>query len=197
MKNNNIYIFLSVIFILIIIFFNTGIYGIYLMCVFLCLTIILTISSITFQIIKRGESNNGEMGVNISIIKLISKFILLFLISGTFLYLFVFLTISKDITTSSNTIIFSNTELFIRSFICSFDLFLLNVDSNILDRIDNHPELKTMIFIQAILSSMTTAAMFLSLIISRLKALWQLNINTHISSEKSHLYLFFWINHPT
>lgn len=169
--------------------FSTGKYGLWLIYILLGLVALYTIASIILQSVSIRRN-----GLNyISFLKLIAKCALLFLANGTFLYILTFLRISKSDFWAE----FSNAELFFRSLICSFDLFLLDIDSNIIDRIDDAPALKAWIFIQAIISAVCTAVVFLSLIITRLKALWELNVKTKITPEKSHLYLFFGLNKPS
>lgn len=196
MKSRNIYLIVGLIILAFIAVFSSGKYGLWLIFILLGLTFAITLGIIIKDLIqlKRQPRANSR---SITIVKLVSKFILLFLCSGTFLYILTFLTIQADTSYTDNPAFFSNTELFFRSLICSFDLFLLDIDSNIIDRIDTHTVLKTWIFIQAILSALCTAIIFLSLIIARISALWKLNIKTKISNDKSHLYLFFGLNNIT
>lgn len=177
--------------------FSTGQYGIVLIFIMLGLVAVGALVSIVEQLWSFGRSRSWGKLKNVPLFKLIAKFSLLFLTTGTFIYILTFLAIEKENLFQESEVFFSNTELFIRSLICSFDLFLLDIDSNIIDRIDHRPELKTWIFIQAILSALTTAVMFLSLVITRLRALWILNHNTSVTNEKSHLYLFFGLSPST
>lgn len=195
--NKGIWTGLLIIILLIITIFSTGKYGIVIIFVMLGLSFLTTLYSIISSLVSITRTRLTQQSNSISYFKLIAKFILLFLISGTFLYVLSFITIARDSTYFEVPVFFSNAELFIRSLICSFDLFLLNIDSNIIDRLDTHPDLKTWIFIQAILSSLCTAVMLLSLIINRLKAQWQLRAASSLSEQKSHLYLFFGLNTPT
>lgn len=123
-----------------------------------------------------------------------------FLIIGTLLYLYVFYTIGHDPRLSKelqHIVQFSNTEYLLRSLICSLDLFMLDVDSNILDRLDGHATLKGWLSIQAVLSFACTVAMLIGLVYSRLHAYYRLNYATKISDTKNHLYLFFGNNEPS
>lgn len=123
-----------------------------------------------------------------------------FLIIGTLLYLYVFYTIGHDKTLSKelqHIVQFSNTEYLLRSLICSLDLFMLDVDSNILDRLDGHAALKGWLSIQAVLSFACTVAMLVGLVYSRLHAFYSLNYATKINDTKNHLYLFFGNNEPS
>lgn len=112
-----------------------------------------------------------------------------FFISGTVIYIFTFPVIGKD-----HGVEFNNAELIIRSMIASLDMFMLDVDSNILDRLDSHSILKGLIISQAALSFICTATLLISLVFSRAKAYYDLHRKTKITDEKSHLYVFFGIN---
>ena len=118
----------------------------------------------------------------------------LFLVIGTLLYLYVFHTIESD---SKYDVEFSNAELLFRSLICSLDLFMLDVDTNILDRLDSHGMLKGWLSVQAVLSFACTVGMLVGLVYSRLNAYYKLNYLARITHEKNHLYLFFGNNEPT
>lgn len=119
---------------------------------------------------------------------------------GTLLYLRVFYLISHDTMVTDDVghpIYFSNAEYLFRSMICSLDLFTLDVDSNILDRLDHHAILKGWITLHAALSFTCTVAMLVGLVYSRLHAYYRLNYATKINDEKNHLYLFFGNNEPS
>lgn len=119
---------------------------------------------------------------------------------GTLLYLRVFYLIGHDKAVSievGHPIYFSNAEYLFRSMICSLDLFTLDVDSNILDRLDHHAGLKGWITFHAALSFSCTVAMLVGLVYSRLHAYYRLNYATKINDDKNHLYLFFGNNEPS
>lgn len=119
---------------------------------------------------------------------------------GTLLYLRVFYLISHDAMVTDDVghpIYFSNAEYLFRSMICSLDLFTLDVDSNILDRLDHHAILKGWITLHAALSFTCTVAMLVGLVYSRLHAYYRLNYATKINDDKNHLYLFFGNNEPS
>ena len=123
-----------------------------------------------------------------------------FLILGTLLYLYVFYTIGHDSVLSKelgHRVQFSNIEYLLRSLICSLDLFMLDVDSNILDRLDGHATLKGWLAVQAVLSFACTVAMLVGLVYSRLHAYYRLNYASKISNTKNHLYIFFGNNEPS
>lgn len=135
-------------------------------------------------------------------LKLTATFMGLFLVLGTVLYFYVFWKISQsDITTYKyfegdipHHVKFNNSEYLLRSLICSLDLFMLDVDSNILDRLDDEPIIKVLISFQAVLSFSCTVAMVVGLIYSRLSAYWKLKYKTKINNTHNHLYLFFGVN---
>lgn len=120
-----------------------------------------------------------------------------FLVLGTLLYLHVFQTIVLDGKLEGKAVEFSNAEYLLRSLICSLDLFMLDVDSNILDRLDGHAALKGWLAIQAALSFACTVAILVGLVYSRLHSHYRLNYATRITDRKNHLYLFFNNNEPS
>lgn len=127
-------------------------------------------------------------------LKLLATFMGLFLIAGTLLYLYVFHTIKEEAGGKAE---FANAELLFRSLICSLDLFMLDVDTNILDKLDSHGALKGCLWVQAVLSFACTVGMLVGLIYSRVSAYYKLNYQAKINGEKNHLYLFFGNNEPT
>lgn len=119
---------------------------------------------------------------------------------GTLLYLRVFYLIGHDAAVTEDvghSVYFSNAEYLFRSMICSLDLFTLDVDSNLLDRLDHHAGLKGWITFHAALSFSCTVAMLVGLVYSRLHAYYRLNYATKINDDKNHLYLFFGNNEPS
>lgn len=119
---------------------------------------------------------------------------------GTLLYLRVFYLIGHDAIVTEDvghSIYFSNAEYLFRSMICSLDLFTLDVDSNLLDRLDHHAGLKGWITFHAALSFSCTVAMLVGLVYSRLHAYYRLNYATKINDDKNHMYLFFGNNEPS
>lgn len=122
------------------------------------------------------------------------------LIMGTALYICVFWEIGHNAIAEANIthpIEFNNVEYLLRSLICSLDLFMLDVDSNILDRLDHNAGLKAAISVQAVISFSCTVAMLVSLVYSRLHAYYKLAFRTKITNRKNHLYLFFGVNKPS
>lgn len=133
-------------------------------------------------------------------LKLLATLMGFFLIFGTLLYFYVFYTIGHDADLRrelQHSVQFSNAEYLFRSLICSLDLFMLDVDSNILDRLDRHAVLKGWLAVQAVLSFACTIAMLVGLVYSRLRAYYRLNYATRINDNKNHLYLFFGNNAPS
>lgn len=128
-----------------------------------------------------------------------------FLVLGTALYFYVFHNISQsdsvmykiEGTDILEHVKFNNTEYLLRSLICSLDLFMLDVDSNILDRLDDKPMIKVWISIQAVLSFSCTVILIVGLIYSRLSAYFKLAYRTKINDSHNHLYLFFGHNAPS
>ncbi|MCM1519311.1 MAG: hypothetical protein NC098_00830 [Lachnoclostridium sp.] len=122
------------------------------------------------------------------------------LVLGTILYLYVFYTVANDEAVYEDVgheVQFSNAEYLLRSLICSLDLFMLDVDSNLLDRLDHHPGLKGWLSVQAVVSFACTVAMLVWLVYSRVHAYYRLNYRTRITDAHNHLYLFFGNNEPS
>lgn len=92
--------------------------------------------------------------------------------------------------------LYTCTEMTFRSMICSLDLFMLDVDTNIIDSISEHYLLKSLISTIAIFSFLCTVLLLLSLISERLKAYIELR-NLKMTQETNHLYLFFGVNEPS
>lgn len=133
-------------------------------------------------------------------LKFIATLMGLLFIVGTLLYLRVFYLIGHNELINKNVghdVAFSNAEYLFRSMICSLDLFTLDVDSNLLDRLDSHATLKGWITFHAALSFACTIAMLVGLVYSRLNAYYRLHYLTRISDNKNHLYLFFGNNGPS
>ncbi|MDE6380078.1 MAG: hypothetical protein K2L11_06365 [Muribaculaceae bacterium] len=137
---------------------------------------------------RRYRSNKGSSRKE-RLLKVLACVMGVFFISGTVIYIFTFPWIGKD-----HGVQFNNAELIIRSMICSLDMFMLDVDSNILDRLDDHSFLKGMIVCQAALSFVCTVTLLISLVYSRAKAFYDLHRRTRITDAKNHLYVFFGAN---
>lgn len=120
----------------------------------------------------------------------------LFLIIGTLMFMYVFRQIGSA-PVNGHVVRFSNTEHILRSVICSLELFMLNVDGNIYDHLNQYPALKGWISVQTVLSFSCTVAVLLGLVYSRLSAYLRLSYGTHIGHSHSHLYLFCGSNHPS
>ncbi|MDE6265437.1 MAG: hypothetical protein K2M11_09895 [Paramuribaculum sp.] len=114
-----------------------------------------------------------------------------FLIMGTMLYMYVFYSIGNEYSVE-----FTNAEYLFRSLISAINLFLFDVDSNILDRLDGHGVLKGWILVLAVLSSSCTVGMLVGLVYYRIRAYLRLH-SIKINDSKNHLYLFFGNNTPT
>lgn len=90
--------------------------------------------------------------------------------------------------------LFVNSELLLRSAVASLDLFMLDIDSNILDQISGHAHLKGAISFVSLLSFSCTAGMLISLVSARLLAYSKLWLGSKVSTAHSHLYLFWGMN---
>lgn len=86
---------------------------------------------------------------------------------------------------------FVNSELLFRSAIASLDLFMLDIDSNILDQISGHAHLKGAITFICVLSFACTIALLISLVSARICAYYKLKYFSKVNKTHSHIYLFF------
>jgi len=91
---------------------------------------------------------------------------------------------------------FVNSELLLRSAIAALDLFMLDIDSNILDQIKGAAELKGAISFVSILAFSCTIILLLSLVSERLLAFIRLKF-TRVRKECPHVYVFFGLNEET
>lgn len=126
-------------------------------------------------------------------ILLLASLMILFLATGTALYLWAFYTEGDDDHASK----FVNAEYLFRSLFCSFQLFTANIDSNVLDGIKGHEYIKGMISVQAVLSFSCTLAVLISFAYARVRAFVKLHRQTKVDNEHNHLYVFFGINEPS
>lgn len=167
--------------------FNAGVLGYRLfIAIFTGLEVYLICSTAWFYYRHRASHNTSGREY---VIKMIARCMGICFISGTILSTLAFPAIEEYYATSYN-----NTELIVRSLICSLDMFMLDVDSNILDRLDHHPLLKAALVVQAGLSFLCTASLLVSLVYSRVQAYYKLHRKTKVSGEKNHIYLFFGLN---
>lgn len=180
---------IAAIIILILLIFNGGRVGCWLFVLFLLLCAV-RVAVAGYRSYCRYRQNNS-MTRQEYIVKLTARLMGLCFISGTLIYMVTFSTIRDYFV---DPVLFNNTELIIRSMICSLDMFMLDVDSNILDRVDLFPLLKGVIAVQAAFSFMCTVTLILSLILSRARAYWLLHYKTHITIDCNHLYLFYGVN---
>ena len=129
------------------------------------LIIILAICGALWQVWKqcriwwRGKSS--RVAGRERLFRVLASLMGFFLATGSALYLTAFCYVNAN---------FVNAEYLLRSIICSLDLFMLDIESNVLDQIRGHYYLKGLISIQAVLSFSCTVALLLSLIYARVKA---------------------------
>ena len=81
-------------------------------------------------------------------------------------------------------------EVFFRSALASLQLFVMNIDSNIIDSIWSHDVLKGMICCAGIAATICTVILIMLLVVSRLMAYLHIN-NLAINNQRNHLYVFF------
>lgn len=158
--------------------------------IFAYLAIRLLVSIIRFF---RRHKRHGFSSQREFIVKLTARFMALSYITGTILLAYTFNTI-RGTSASGEIAQFNNTEMIIRSLICSLDFFTPGLDSNIFDRLDSHPVLKGVLVTQAAFSLLCMAGLLVSLIFSRANAYYKLHRRTKITQDRNHLYIFFGIN---
>ena len=84
-------------------------------------------------------------------------------------------------------------EVLLRSAVASLDLFLMDIDSNILDAIQNHDILKGMIACISFAAVICTAILIMSLILSRMMAYMHIK-HIKVDDTHNHVYIFFGLN---
>lgn len=141
------------------------------------------------------QSRHNKIARRERLLRMLASIMGLFLVTGSILFLYAFQCESTDSNSDSGKeFLFVNAEYLMRSIVCSLDLFMLDIDSNVLDQICNHQYLKGLISIQAVLSFSCTVAMLISLVYARVKAYYKLHKQTAINNEQCHLYVFFDMN---
>lgn len=138
------------------------------------------------------KGNRNKIALRERSLLFLASLMFLFLTTGTALFMMAFAYECKDGYGE-----FVNSEYLLRSLACSFQLFTGNIDSNVVDGISNHPYLKGLISLQAILSFCCTIAVLLSLAYARVSAYYRLHKDTKIDAEHNHLYVFFGMNDPS
>ena len=91
---------------------------------------------------------------------------------------------------------FVHAELLLRSAIASLDMFMLDVDSNVLDALNDEPMIKGAISFVSVLSFACTIGLLLSLVSSRVWTYIKLSW-VNVKKDCPHIYLFFGINEQT
>lgn len=81
-------------------------------------------------------------------------------------------------------------EVFFRSSLASLQLFVMTIDSNIIDSIWSHDVLKGMICCAGVAATICTVILIMLLVVSRLMAYLHIN-NLAINNQRNHLYIFF------
>ena len=123
-------------------------------------------------------------------LKLLGSFMFLLWSIGLNLYLQAFLYFPSEH-------VFVNSELLLRSAVSSLNLFMLDIDSNILDILSGNALLKGAISFVCLLSFICTVALLVSLVSARLWAYFKLNWDANVNKSHSHLYLFFGLEKKT
>lgn len=154
---------------------------------FMGVCLVISVINAIKKLRRSRHASQREFGI-----KMTARFMGLFFITGSILYAVAFTLIGTDPAYKSFDP--NNVELIIRSMICSLDMFMLDIDSNILDRLDKSGIMKGLLVCQAALSFMCTVAMLVSLVFSRARAYYLLHKKTKVTADKNHLYIFFGVN---
>lgn len=181
-KSQLLVIFLALLIIALV--FTAGQAGYWLFVVLMGCCICGSIYSIV-RLIVRYVSKKEKTSKDFTV-SLIARVMGLFFFSGTLLTFLAFPLIASD-----EGVRFSNVEMVFRSMLYSIDLFILDVESSIIDRLDHHATMKVLLVVQAFASFICTISMILNMVYSRLRAYIQLNFKKHINPSHNHLYIFF------
>lgn len=162
------------------------------------LIIIIAICCALWQVWKQcriwWQGRQSKVAGRERLLRVLASLMGLFLATGSALFLQAF---SYETDNVSPGFSFVNAEFLLRSIVCSLDLFMLDIDSNVLDQVSGHHYLKGLISIQAVLSFSCTVAVLLSLVYARVKAYRKLHWQTKIDNNHNHLYVFFGMNEPS
>ena len=116
-----------------------------------------------------------------------------FMATGTAIFLHTFYLINIDMNGYPYWV---NAYYLLHAAICSIDLFMLDVEVDILNAISVHEMLRGVIAIQAVLSFSCTLALLGNLVYVRLRAYMKLHQQTKVDAHHNHMYLFFGMNEP-
>lgn len=150
------------------------------------LALIILGSIISSFICNTGEDRDDPESFNV---RMIIKFMGLFFLTGSLLS-FIGLYLISD----REGFFFTNIEMVLRSMLYSIDLFILDLESSIIDRLDHFPVIKALIVIQAFISFICTLFLVLNIIYYRLKSFYNLYHANPVKKDKNHIYLFWGIN---
>lgn len=138
------------------------------------------------------KGRNNVVAKRERLLRVLASMMALFLATGTALFLWAFHL--EHTENKADPFLFVNAEYLFRSIVCSLNLFMLNLDSNVFDGVRGHEYLKGLISVQAVLSFSCTVAMLISLAYARVIAYYKLHKKTVIDNEHNHLYVFFGMN---
>lgn len=151
------------------------------------------VSLIFFVKYYRAGKNNKSRGLTALIC-----LIFFFLLAGAIAYAIVFHTFATDsVRPCDSKPEFNFGEILLRPIIASAELFVFNVDTNILDRLDAHPGLKAWLVIDAYACFACTIYILADLVLARLWASFKLWRASKSNSKCNHLYIFFGDNEPS
>lgn len=133
-------------------------------------------------------------------LKVLASLMGVFVFSGALLFCWTFANLADQAIETEHIPLYSFPEFLFRSLLGSLGLFLMDLDDNILELIDEKiPKeskyLKGWLIVQTVLSFTCTISLLLQLLASRLLAYVRLWWVAHFSRRR-HLYLFFSLNEP-
>lgn len=88
-------------------------------------------------------------------------------------------------------------ELFFYSGASALDMFMMDINGNILDNIPEHSVLKGFITATAAMAMLSMSLLLVGLILSRLRAAWHSSHLVITPDDNTHIYVFFGINEPS
>lgn len=135
-------------------------------------------------------SGKAEASRRAALLKFIGSLMLLLFGSGCFLFLQAFIY-----ENDKDGFVFNWVEYLLRPMMSSFDMFMLDIDSDILHEIGTHDTLKGLLMINAALSFACTLSLIAGLLATRVKAYFKLRLKVGRNTEE--YCIFFGVNTDT
>ena len=181
------YIKIILLILVILLVFTGGEAGYWFFVIIVSIAAILCIVSIIVSIINYKK--HKEKAAREFSLQLIARFMGLFFATGTLVTFFALPVIARN-----DGLEFNNIELVVRSMLYSLDLFILDLESSIVDRLDHDGGIKTLVVVQAFLSFTSSLSLLIVLIYEKASAYFSLHRKMYVDRQHNHLYLFFGVN---